>query len=144
MLNRLTGTSAPVGEGVVLLLPGVHELRRYPLQDQVYRPLRSTRAGGEAPFQSAEGLSLGVELAIRYALDPSRLDTLSKTLPGDIGAERVEPAVQGVIYKVFTRYTVREIFSSKRQELQDALESELRPRLAADGIVLRSVLMGNA
>ena len=142
-LNRLTGTSAPVGEGVVLLLPGVHELRRYPLQDQVYRPLRSTRAGGEAPFQSAEGLSLGVELAIRYALDPSRLDTLSKTLPADIGAERVEPAVQGVIYKVFTRYTVREIFSSKRQELQDALESELRPRLAADGIVLRSVLMGN-
>ena len=31
-LNRLTGTSAPVGEGVVLLLPGVHELRRHPLQ----------------------------------------------------------------------------------------------------------------
>ncbi len=102
-LNRLTGASTPVGEGVVLLLPGVHELRRYPLQDQVYRPLRSTRAGGEAPFQSAEGLSLGVELAIRYALDPGRLDTLSKTLPGDIGSERVEPAVQGVIYKVFSR-----------------------------------------
>jgi len=55
----------------------------------------------------------------------------------------VEPLVQGVIYKVFTRYTVREIFSTKRQELQDVIEAELKPLLAADGIVLRHVTMGN-
>ena len=51
--------------------------------------------------------------------------------------------VQSVIYKAFTHYTVREIFSSKRQELQESIETDLKPRLAADGIVLRSVSMGN-
>lgn len=142
-LNRWTGTVAPTGEGLVVVIPGMHELRRYPLQDRIYRPERSAKANGEAPFQSNEGLSLGVELAIRYALDPGKLDAISRTLPQDIDAQRVEPAVQGVIYKVFTRYTVREIFSTKRQELQDALETELKPRLAADGIVLHSVLIGN-
>ncbi len=142
-LNRLTGAYAQVREGVALVVPGVHELRRYPLRDQLYRPERSTRADGEAPFQSSEGLSLGVDLAIRYALDPARLTAWSNTLPDEIGRERVEPAVQGVIYKVFTRYTVREIFSTKRQEIQDVLEAELKPRLAADGIVLRGVLLGN-
>ncbi|MDC8014495.1 SPFH domain-containing protein [Tahibacter soli] len=142
-LNRWTGSASPTGEGLVVVIPGMHELRRYPLQDRIYRPERSAKATGEAPFQSNEGLSLGVEIAIRYALDPKNLDAIARTLPQDIDSQRVEPAVQGVIYKVFTRYTVREIFSTKRQELQDALETELKPRLAADGIVLHSVLIGN-
>ena len=142
-LNRFTGSTQVLGEGAAFALPGLHAIRRYPLQDQTYAPTRSAKADGEAPFQSIEGLSLGVELAIRYALDPAKVDAISRTLPEAIDGERLEPAVQGVIYKVFTRYTVREIFSSKRQELQEALEAELRPRLAADGIILRSVLMGN-
>jgi regulator of protease activity HflC (stomatin/prohibitin superfamily) len=54
----------------------------------------------------------------------------------------VEPAVQGSAYPLFARYTVREIFSSKRGEIQQALEAQLRRRLAADGIVLRSVQIG--
>jgi regulator of protease activity HflC (stomatin/prohibitin superfamily) len=142
-LNRLTGSTTQVGEGVALMLPGVHDLRVFPLQDQIYRPTRSEKANGPAPFQSAEGLSLGVELAIRYAIDPARLQAVAKDLPADIGGELVEPLVQGVIYKVFTRYTVREIFSTKRQELQDVIEAELKPLLAADGLILRAVMMGN-
>ena len=142
-LNRLTGTSTRLGEGIALALPGIHEIRRYPLQDQTYAPTRSSKADGEAPFQSSEGLSLGVELSIRYALDPTLLASVAGKLPADIGGEVVEPLVQGVIYKVFTRYTVREIFSTKRQELQDVIEAELKPLLAADGIVLRHVTMGN-
>ncbi|TDR47399.1 regulator of protease activity HflC (stomatin/prohibitin superfamily) [Tahibacter aquaticus] len=142
-INRWTGTTTATGEGAVLMIPGLHELRRYPLHDRLYKPERSAKADGPAPFQSIEGLSLGVELAIRYALDESKTDAISRTLPEQIDSERLEPAVQGVIYKIFARYTVREIFSSKRQELQDVLEAELKPRLAADGIVLRSVLMGN-
>jgi regulator of protease activity HflC (stomatin/prohibitin superfamily) len=47
-----------------------------------------------------------------------------------------------VIYKIFARYTVREIFSTKRVEIQQAIEAELTSRLAQDGIVLRAVHMG--
>lgn len=142
-LNRLTGSTTRLGEGLALVIPGVHELRRYSLLDQTYAPERSAKANGEAPFQSSEGLSIGVELSIRYALDPATLASASARLPDDIGGEVVEPLVQGVIYKVFTRYTVREIFSSKRQELQDVIVAELKPLLASDGIVLRRVMMGN-
>jgi len=54
----------------------------------------------------------------------------------------VQPVMQNVIYRVFARYTVKEIFSTKRAEIQQAIESELKPRLAGDGIVLRGVQMG--
>jgi regulator of protease activity HflC (stomatin/prohibitin superfamily) len=140
--NRFTGSVTEFSEGSLLVVPGLHQVRHYSIRDQTYRPEKSSRAAGEAPFQSVEGLSLGVDLNVRYAIDPRRLVGLPKDLPDDVARDVVEPAVQGVIYKLFARYTVREIFSSKRAEIQQAIEGELRPKLASDGIVLRSVQMG--
>ncbi|AMO97203.1 SPFH domain / Band 7 family protein [Collimonas fungivorans] len=140
--NKLTGGTTEIKDGLVVVIPGLHELRRYSLLDQVYRPVRSSKANGEAPFQSIEGLSLGVDLTIRYAIDPSRLAAIAAKLPADINGEIVEPMVQGVIYKSFTRYSVRDIFSTQRGEIQKEIENELKPKLAADGIILRGVQMG--
>jgi regulator of protease activity HflC (stomatin/prohibitin superfamily) len=137
-INQMTGSAVTVRDGAVLMVPGVHALRQVSLLDQVYRPAR----GDKAPFQSVEGLALGVDMSVRYALDPGRVSTMAQSLPPDINGAIVEPAVQGVIYKVFTRYTVREIFSSKRAEIQQAIETELKPKLAADGVILRGITIG--
>lgn len=137
-VNQWTGSAVQVGEGVAVVIPGMHLLRRFPLRDQLYRPA----TGSDAPFQSQEGLSVGVDLTLRYAYDQNRLADLARKLPADVPSDVLAPAMQGVMYQVFTRYTVREIFSSKRAEIQAAIESELKPRLAADGIVLRSVAIG--
>jgi len=136
--NHLTGGTSILPEGLVLSLPGIHEMRMLSLRDQTYRPA----AAGETPFQSGEGLSLGLDMSIRYGLDQARLAVVAPKLPADISRDVVAPDVEGVIYKVLTRYTVREIFSSKRAEIQQAIEAELKPKLAADGIVLRSVTIG--
>ena len=141
-LNRLTGTSTEVLDGAILVIPGLHELRRFSLRDQIYRPTESVSASGAAPFQSVEGLSLGVDISIRYALDQSKVAGMAKILPEDINGEIVQPVVQGMLYKTLAKYTVREIFSTKRQEIQQIIENELKPRLAADGIKLQSVTMG--
>jgi len=141
-MNRLTGDAGVVRAGTVFVFPGLQDLRLYDLHEQVFRPVDSASAGGSAPFQSVEGLSIGVDLAAHYALDPARIGTIARDLPANVGADVVAPAVQGVIYRVFTRYTVREIFSSKRAEIQQVIESELRPKLAANGILLRDVQIG--
>jgi len=140
--NRLTGAVTEWRDGSVPVIPGLHDVRVYSLRDQSYRPAQASRADGPAPLQSVEGLSLGVDLTVRYALDPAKVGAMSKSLPDNIGGEIVEPAVQGVIYKTFARYTVREIFSTKRGEILQAIESELKPKLAADGVALKSVYMG--
>src|SRR5688572_20805255 len=140
--SRLSGEVTEWRDGSVFVLPGLHEMRIFSLRDQTYRPASSTRADGPSPFQSVEGLSLGVDLSVRYALDPAKLRAISASLPENIGGEIVEPAVQSVIYKIFARYTVREIFSTKRAEIQQAIENELKTRLAADGVALRGVLIG--
>ena len=140
-INRMSGSVSEWRDGTVLVIPGLHQWRALQLRDQVYRPGEKAGAG-EAPFQSVEGLSFGADLVIRYAVDATQIEALAKKLPQNIEAEVVEPAVQGVIFKVLARYTVREIFSLKRAEIQQMIEGELKPRLASDGIVLRSVQMG--
>ena len=140
--NRLTGHVTQISSGSMLVFPGVHQIRRFSTRDQVYRPEQIASATGTSPFQSVEGLSIGVDVSVRYAIDPKRIAAMSRDLPDDISGEVVEPAVQGVIYRLFAGYTVREIFSSKRAEIQQALENQLRPKFAADGILLRSVQIG--
>jgi regulator of protease activity HflC (stomatin/prohibitin superfamily) len=140
--NQLTGGSTEFRDGSVFVLPGLHELRTLSLRDQLYRPAQGQQAEGAAAFQSVEGLSLGVDLTVRFALDPARVGQMARALPTDIAGEVVAPAVQGVIYKVFTRYTVREIFSVKRAEIQQTIEAELKGKLATDGILLRNVQIG--
>ncbi|HET7364300.1 MAG TPA: SPFH domain-containing protein [Burkholderiales bacterium] len=140
--NRFTGNLDEWREGSALVLPGLHDVRVFSLRDQVYRPIDSSRADGPAPFQSVEGLSLGVDLSVRYVLDATRLPAVWARLPDDVGADVVQPAVASVVYKVFARYTVREIFSGKRAEIQQAIETELAPKLAADSVALRDVLLG--
>ena len=141
-INHLTGTVSEWNEGSVFVLPGLQRMRVFSLRDQSWRAAQMSRADGPAPLQSVEGLSLGADLTVRYAIDPLKVAALAKSLPDNVGDEIVEPAAQGVIYKVFARYTVREIFSTKRAEIQTAVEAELKPKLAADGVVLRHVQIG--
>lgn len=139
----LDGSVSVFTGGTVLLLPGVHQERRFSTRDQVYRPTESASASGPAPFQSVEGLSIGIDLAVRWAVDPALLPQMSKDYPDNLSLDLVRPAVQGVMFPLFARYSVREIFSSKRAEIQQQLTTELKPRFAAMGLKLRGVDMGN-
>jgi len=140
--NELNGTVAAYSGGAVLVVPGVHQTRVFDIRDQVYRPTASATSTGPGAFQSNEGLSIGVELTVRWAIDRSRLAHMSKEYPDDIDADLVQPAVEGVAYPLFARYTVRDIFSQQRVQIQKEITSELRPKLAAMGLILRGVEMG--
>jgi regulator of protease activity HflC (stomatin/prohibitin superfamily) len=140
--DALDGSVNVYTAGTVLVLPGIHQVRRYSIRDQVYRPTDSASATGPAPFQSVEGLSIGVDLTVRWTMDRVRLAQMSKEFPDDIGRDLVAPAVQGIVYPTFARYSVREIFSQRRTEIQQELIAELKPKFTAMGLVLRDVDMG--
>lgn len=128
--------------GSVLMLPGIHSMRLLDLRDQLYQPQDMRFVDSRSPLQSIEGLSIGVDVSVRYALDPRKLKQTAFKLPEKIGPNIVEPAVQGIIYRVVSAYTVKEVFSTKRKVIQETLEKELTKKLAADGIVLKSIQIG--
>jgi regulator of protease activity HflC (stomatin/prohibitin superfamily) len=140
--NLFDGSSQAYTAGTVLVLPAVHQVRRYPTRDQSYRLTESRQAAGAAPFQSSEGLSLGVDLTVRWAIDRGRIAHMSREFPDDLEADLVRPAVQGAVYPLLARHTVREIFSSQRAQIQEEMSRALAPKLASLGLVLRGVDMG--
>jgi regulator of protease activity HflC (stomatin/prohibitin superfamily) len=108
----------------------------------VYRLTEGASASGPAPFQSTEGLSIGVDLTVRWAIDRHRIAQMSKDYPDDLNADLVRPVVQGIAYPLFARHTVREIFTTRRADIARELTAELAPKLAAMGLILRGVSMG--
>jgi regulator of protease activity HflC (stomatin/prohibitin superfamily) len=139
-INQWTGASTRFEEGQALVIPMIHEFRLYSLRDRVYQPKGS--GADSFAFQSIEGLSMGADLTVRYALDAGKLQTIARNLPRDMDSEIVLPVIQGVLHKTLSRYTVREIFSSRRQEIQDGVTKELQERLAEDGVKLKSFTLG--
>jgi len=141
--NQFSGGTAEFRDGSFMRVPGLHEVRFFPLRDQSYHPETLAKATGPAPLQSVEGLSLGLDMTVRWTVDDKRLPELSRKLPDNIEADVIAPAVQAVVYKQIAKHTVREIFSSQRAEIAASLEAELRAKLAADGILLKSVQIGS-
>ncbi len=140
--NQLDGSVTAYSAGTVLAIPGIHQVRRYSTRDQVYRLTEGASATGPAPFQSTEGLSIGVDLTVRWAIDRHRIAQMSKDYPDDLNADLVRPAVQGIAYPLFARHTVREIFTDQRSAISRELTAQLAPKLASMGLLLRGVSMG--
>ena len=84
-----------------------------------------------------------MEITVRYALDPEALPAMTRRLPQDIGRDLIEPLVDGVLHRALARHTVREIFSDKRQQIQDDIQRELATLLKKDGVFLRGFFLGH-
>lgn len=141
-VNRLTGGVAILDEGWAFVIPGVHEFRRYPLHDQVYRPEHAARANDAGAFQSVEGLSIGIDVSVRWSLDPERMSQAARLRPDEISDDLVKPTVDGALHRNFAQHTVREIFASQRLPIQKTIEDELRAGLAKEGVIIKAVAIG--
>ena len=141
--NQLTGSTSVWREGPVWRVPGLHAVSVWSLKDRTWVAASMATAKGASPAQTVEGLSIGMDLRVRYAIDPARIGgAKALALPADIDSQIVEPAVQATVYKIVARHTVREIFSSQRAQIEQDIEAQIRERLQADGLVLRSVHIG--
>ncbi|HUN88218.1 MAG TPA: SPFH domain-containing protein [Terriglobales bacterium] len=91
--------------------------------------------------QSKEGLSIGLAITVRYRLDPHRLDYIQSHLPQPVETELVPPIVASSWRELAPSYTVREIFSSKREEVRERAAESISRQLGADGIVVKEVML---
>ena len=140
--NTLTDTTVVLQDGPAWVLPGLHRARLLPARDLQLRADRLARHDSPQALQTVEGLSIGLEVNLRVALDSQRLPALARALPEDIGRDLVEPQLAGILYQAVSQRTVRELFSTQRAEVQRHVEQALRQRLAADGLVLKDLQFG--
>lgn len=140
--------------GVHWITPLVDSLALYDLRDQVLttssgkdgmEAIAATEAkvkkGGEFTVQSKEGLTVGLAITVRYKLDAKRLDSIHANLPQPVEREMVPPVVASTFRELAPNYTVRDIFSARREEIRHAAADQITQRLAKDGILVKEVML---
>lgn len=91
--------------------------------------------------QAREGLAVGLAITVRYRLDPARLDYIHSHLPQPVETELVPAVVATTWRELVPNYTVREVFSVKREEVRRRAAETITRKLAGDGIVVKEVML---
>jgi regulator of protease activity HflC (stomatin/prohibitin superfamily) len=152
MSGAKPGTLYP---GAHLVWPLVEDVAQFDIRDQIFttgmsedESTASTKASTKAPLnaqplnvQAKEGLTLGLAITVRYRLDARRLDYIEGNLPRPVEKEIVPPTVASAWREIVPNYTVRDVFSAKREEVRQKAAELITRRLAGDGIVVKEVML---
>jgi regulator of protease activity HflC (stomatin/prohibitin superfamily) len=150
--GTVPGTLYP---GVHFVMPLVEDVTLFDTRDQVFttgvsedgKNAAANVAGNSAgrsqllDVQAREGLTLGLAITVRYRLDPKHLDYIQSNLPRPVEKEIVPPVVASVWRELVPNYTVRDVFSAKREEVRARAAGLITQKLAADGIVVKEVML---
>jgi regulator of protease activity HflC (stomatin/prohibitin superfamily) len=146
--GTVPGTLYP---GVHFVMPLIEEVALFDTRDQVFttgiaEDGKNAAANVSArsqllDVQAKEGLTLGLAITVRYRLDPKRLDYIQSNLPRPVEKEIVPPIVASVWRELVPNYTVRDVFSAKREEVRRRASGMITQKLAADGIVVKEVML---
>ena len=139
--GALPGTLYP---GTHVIMPLVHHAELFNIRDQVFATNPSETPKDQTPVlkvYSREGLPVGLGISVRYQLDPQRLSYVESSLPRPIETEIMPPVVANAFRQTISGYLVRDVFSAKREEVRRAAADAITRRLAADGIVVKEVML---
>ncbi len=144
--GTLPGTLYP---GVHFVAPLVDSVQTFDLRDRLYTAGTSEQLAKKIPaatglnVQSLEGLNIGLGVTVRYRLDPNKLASVQAHLPQPADKELVPPVVASAWRELTPQYTVKEIFSTKREEVRAKAAEIITRKLAADGIVVEEVMLSD-
>jgi regulator of protease activity HflC (stomatin/prohibitin superfamily) len=156
-VSEISGTvPGTLYAGAHMVMPLVEDVALFDTRDQIFttgmsedgRPVNSRSGKSKTSpsseplsVQAKEGLTLGLSITVRYRLDAKRLDYIEGNLPRPVEKEIVPPTVASVWREIVPNYTVRDVFSAKREEVRQRAAALITQKLAADGIVVKEVML---
>jgi regulator of protease activity HflC (stomatin/prohibitin superfamily) len=145
-VNQFAGTRpGTLYPGVHWVLPLIESLEIYSIRDNIFATAMEQDAKNSQPdvlrVQTKEGLTVGLAVAVRYRVDPSKLAYIHANLPQPLEEEMVAPAVSAAFRDLAPAYVVREVFSTKREEIRQSAAARIASKLGADGIVVKEVVV---
>jgi regulator of protease activity HflC (stomatin/prohibitin superfamily) len=144
MSGTLPGTLFP---GAHFVTPMIDSVQIFDLRDHIFtagiveQGAKTTNQKSAMNVQSLEGLNIGLGVTVRYRLDPNKLASVQAHLPQPADKELVPAVVESAWRDLAPHYTVREIYSSKREEVRAKASDEIKRKLSSDGIIVEEVML---
>jgi regulator of protease activity HflC (stomatin/prohibitin superfamily) len=139
--GTLPGTLYP---GTHWIVPLIQRVAFYDTRDHIFTtvPVSDPKKKEEVlKVQTKEGLAVGLAVAVRYRVDPQRLQYVHSHLPQPIEEELVPPVVASVFRQQAPNYMVRELFATRREEIRQRSAELITKKLASDAILVKEVML---
>jgi len=130
--------------GTHLIVPLVDRAQLFDIRDRVFSTTALAVRNDKMELlevQAREGLSVGLEVTVRYRVDPTRLAFIQANVPQPVDSEIVEPTVVAAFHEIAPNYVVRDLFSTRREEFRSRSAQLITARLGGDAIVVKEVLL---
>jgi len=145
LVSQISGTlPGALFPGVHWIVPLVQGVTLYDTREKVFTTALADDPKAKTEnlkVQTKEGLPVGMAIAVRYRLDPRRLDFIHANLPENIEEVIVPPVVAGVFRQVVPNYLVRDVFASRRDEVRRLAADAIQKKLAEDGLLVKEVIL---
>jgi regulator of protease activity HflC (stomatin/prohibitin superfamily) len=150
-ISQIGGTEpGTLYPGLHFVTPMIESVQTFDLRDHIFTTgvvepamVKAAVEKNALSVQSREGLNIGLAVTVRYRLDPNKLSSVQAHLPQPADKELVPPVVASAWRELAPGYTVREIFSTKREEVRTLAAKTITQKLAGDGIVVEEVMLSD-
>lgn len=150
VLNLFTGYRPPsLQPGVTFITPYIESVKRYNIGQQTYTMAKSA-AEGQMPgddsvtARTADGQEVFIDASVVYQINPDRLiDVFVRYSQDNWQDVLIRPQSRSIIYNRVAQYRVEEVYSTRREELRDNIEKDIRAALESNGFLLNSFLFRN-
>lgn len=119
--------------------PGFHV--KAPWNELILYDVTETKIEETMDVLDKNGLSIKVDVSVRFHPIYSRVGYLHEIFRGDYVNRLVIPEVRSTVRKVMGRYTAEEIYSTMRSEVETSIISETEDILDENYITMRALLI---
>lgn len=149
VFNNITGGLGARGEGLTLLIPFTQTATIYDVRTDTYTMSKMLNEGqlkGDDAVQAltSDGQEVAVDISILYHPDPTKVVQLHREIGPDYEAKIVRPSGRSVTRTAVSKYAVIDVYGTKRSEIQNEVQTELKALfdksyLILDGLLVRNV-----
>jgi len=131
-----------LGPGLHWIMPYAERVQRYSIAQRTYT-MSGTPTEGEVQGDDAvrartnDGQEVLMDATVIFSVDPEQVDIIHIRWQNRFVNDLVRPQARGVIREKVAQFGVQEVYSTKRDELHDEIESKLREILAMNGLILK-------
>ncbi len=90
---------------------------------------------------ASNGLSVGLDISIRFQPQGAELPALHQEIGPDYYAKIIKPTIRSEIRKIVGQFTPEEIYSTKRQEVETNIIEEIQGALTGRHVVVEAILI---
>jgi len=131
----------PLYSGLHFVVPMLETVEKYSIARQTYTMSAATSEGqregdDSIRVRTKDGQEVFMDSSVIYAINQTNVVNLHINWQKRYSEELVRPLVRGIIRDAASQYGVEEIVSSKRDELENYITSQLTTRLNNNDLIL--------